>query len=158
MPRCRHGSFQDTEYGIHGNQYDMFLVHFQSILKKKQNFTSQLYRSTEKRNHIESFLHLWTATWQERKAKIPTCKNYLGDDYLEEINKCTVLSKSGKVAVEKYKVLRMMQLLGQLAWGKYSSLLTLENALNRDWSALLQWYCHPPGDRFWTMRKIKPGN
>lgn len=34
MPRCHHGLFQDTEYGIHGKQYDMFLVHSQFVLKK----------------------------------------------------------------------------------------------------------------------------
>lgn len=43
----------------------------------------------------------------EKGHRIPTCKNYLEGDY-EEINKCTILSKSEKVDVEKYKVLRMM--------------------------------------------------
>lgn len=38
MPRCHHGSFQDTGYGIHGNQYDISLVHFQLVLEKNGIF------------------------------------------------------------------------------------------------------------------------
>lgn len=82
MPRCRHGSFQDMEYGVHGNQYEIVLVYLQPILEKKCNFVSESYRKMEKRNHKESFFHLWTAPGQEKKVNIFICKNYLESDYL----------------------------------------------------------------------------
>lgn len=48
MLRCRHGSFQDTEYGIHGNQYDMFLGHFQPTLKKKKKKKEEKFKKNKK--------------------------------------------------------------------------------------------------------------
>lgn len=108
MPRCRHGSFQDTEYGIHGNQYDMFLVHFQSILKKSRILCHSYTEAQKRETTLKAFLTYGLQHGRRERPKFLTCKNYLEDDYLEEISKCTVLSKSGKVAVEKYKVLRMM--------------------------------------------------
>lgn len=61
MPRCRHGSFQDTEYGIHGNQYDMFLVHFQPISKKNeilcQSYTERWKRETTMKAFFTYGLH-----------------------------------------------------------------------------------------------------